>query len=165
MTIVSNASPLIYLAKVGKLNLLQIVFKEVVIPEEVKEEVVDKGKELGEKEAYMVEKAIAEGWLKVSRAEILETPIELNPGELATISLAKKLNTEVLDETPGRVAAKLFDLTPRGTIFVLLKSLKMGNIDLNQFIETLNQMIKHGFRLKEEVYMEAMREAIRLASK
>lgn len=157
MTIVSNASPLIYLAKAGKLNLLQIVFEEVIIPEEVKEEVVDKGKQLGEKDAYIVEKAIAEGWLKVSHAEILETSIEIHPGELATISLAKKLKTEVLiDEAPARVAAKLFDLTPKGTIFVLLKSLSTGNIDLNQFIEALNQMIKHGFRLKEEVYMEAI---------
>jgi hypothetical protein len=41
--IVSNASPLIYLAKVGKLELLKI-FGEVVIPEEVKVEVVDSGR-------------------------------------------------------------------------------------------------------------------------
>ncbi|MFO7967122.1 MAG: DUF3368 domain-containing protein [Archaeoglobaceae archaeon] len=54
----------------------------------------------------------------------------------------------------------MLDLTPRGTIFVLLKSLKMGVLDLNQFIETLNKMIGHGFRVKEEVYMEAIKEAI-----
>lgn len=40
----------------------------------------------------------------------------------------------------------------------------MGDIDLNQFIETSNQMIYHGFRLKEEVYMEAIREAIRITT-
>ncbi len=126
---------------------------------------MDKGKQEGEKDAYIVEKAIAEGWLKVFNTEILEIPIELHPGELATISLAKKLNTEVLvDEAPARVAAKLFDLTPKGTIFVLLKSLSMGVLDLDQFIETLNQMIGHGFRLKEEVYTEAIREVIQLAS-
>ena len=40
--IVSNATPLIYLAKVGKLDLLKI-FSRVVIPKEVKVGVVDRG--------------------------------------------------------------------------------------------------------------------------
>ena len=44
--VVSNATPLIYLAKVDKLNLLKSVFSNVFIPEEVKREVVDEGKRL-----------------------------------------------------------------------------------------------------------------------
>ena len=42
--IVSNAIPLIYLGKVGKLNLLECIFGEVIISEEVKREIVDEGK-------------------------------------------------------------------------------------------------------------------------
>jgi|Deesub1362B_J571_1020462.scaffolds.fasta_scaffold00266_37 predicted nucleic acid-binding protein len=161
--IVSNATPLIFLAKVGKLELLKTIFKEVFIPEEVKFEVVEKGKRLDKKDAYIVEKAIIDGWIKVLRAEIIEIPVKLDPGEVAVISLAKSLNAEVLiDEVSARTAARLLDLKPRGTIFVLLKALKEKVIDMDEFLEILNQMIGYNFRLKEEVYIEVIREARRI---
>ena len=164
--IVSNASPLIYLAKVGRMGLLRKVFGEVLIPDEVKVEVVDRGKELGEGDAYVVERAINEGWLKVLSAESMEIPIRLERGEAAVLSLAKKLGLrEVLvDEVSARTAARLLDLTPRGTVFVLLMALERRELDLNEFLETLSKMIRQGFRLKEEVYVEVVREARRIAT-
>jgi predicted nucleic acid-binding protein len=165
--IVSNATPLIYLAKVSKIELLRKIFGEVFIPEEVKIEVVDKGKRLGEKDAYVVEKAISEGWIKVMRAEIVEVPIKLELGETAILSLAKKMRIEevLIDEVSARTAARLLDLKPRGTVFVLLKALEKREIDLDGFLEVLNELIRHGFRLKEEVYIEAVKEARNLAQK
>lgn len=161
--IVSNATPLIYLAKAGKLELLKIVFKEIFIPEEVQFEVVDTRKRLEKKDAYIVEKAIKDGWLKVLSAETIEIPLKLNSGEVAVISLAKNLNAEVLiDEVSARTAARLLDLEPRGTVYVLLKALKEKVIDVDEFLEILNQMIGHGFRLKEEVYVKAIKEARRI---
>jgi len=164
--IVSNATPLIYLAKVGRIGLLRSVFGEVFVPEEVKIEVVDRGKLLGERDAYFVERAINDGWLKVLSAESVKVPIKLEMGEVAVLSLAKKLGLRdvLMDEVSGRVAARLLDLTPRGTVFVLLKALEKREIDLNGFLEVLNQMIGHGFRLKEEVYIEAVKEARRIAA-
>lgn len=159
--IVSNATPLIYLAKIGKMGLLRYLFGEVFIPEEVKVEVVERGKQLGERDAYVVEKAINDGWLKVSRAEFVEVPIELDKGEVAALSLAKNLGLEevLMDEGPARTAARLLGLTPRGTIFVLLKALESGEMDFDKFLENLNELIRHGFRLKEEVYIEVVRRA------
>ena len=164
--IVSNASPLIYLAKVGRIWLLRMAFGEVFIPDEVKVEVVDRGKELGEGDAYVIERAINEGWLKVSSAESMEIPIRLESGEAAVLSLAKKLGLrEVLvDEVSARTAARLLDLTPRGTVFVLLRALERREVDLNEFLELLSKMIRQGFRLKEEVYLEVVREARRIAT-
>lgn len=165
--VVSNATPLIYLAKTGRIDLLQKVFGKVFIPEEVKVEVVDKGKLLKEKDAYTIEKAIHEGWLKVLTAsEIIEVPMKLDKGEVAALSLAKKLklNVVLLDEVSARSAARLMDLTPRGTVFVLLKALEKKEIDLDEFLEVLSQLISEGFRLKEEVYVEAVKEAKRIAS-
>ena len=163
--IVSNATPLIYLARVNKISLLKRLFGIVYVPKEVEVEVVEKGKELGKKDAYIVEKAIKEGWIKVLRARKVEVPIELHPGEIAVLSLAKNIGLrEVLvDEVPARVAARLLGLIPRGTIFILLRALKAGEINLNDFLEILNELIGQGFRLREEVYLEAIRRARKIA--
>ncbi len=164
--IASNATPLIYLAKTERLDLLRKIFEEVYIPEEVKVEVVDRGKQLGEEDAYIIERAIHEGWLKVLRAEPMEVPLKLQPGEVAVPSLAKKLGLRevLMDEASARATARLLDLTPRGTVYVLLKTLENREIDLNGFLEALSQMIRQGFRLKEEVYVEAVREARRIVA-
>ena len=61
--IVSNATPLIYLAKTDNLTLLKAIANQVYIPEAVFQEVVIEGKRLGEKDAYRVEKCINQGWL------------------------------------------------------------------------------------------------------
>jgi predicted nucleic acid-binding protein len=50
-------------------------------------------------------------------------------------------------------------LAPRGTIFVLFKALEVREISLNEFLDALSALVKHGFRLKEEVYLEAVRKA------
>ena len=47
---------------------------------------------------------------------------------------------------------------------MLLKALEKKEIDLNEFLETLNSLIEQGFRLKEEVYLEAVKEARRTAA-
>jgi uncharacterized protein len=164
--VVSNSTPLIYLAKVGRLDLLRKIFKIVFIPPEVNNEVVDKGELLGEQDAYIVEKAISEGWLKVLSAPKIEVPMKLHEGEIAALSLAKKLNltTILLDEVSARSAARLMDLTPRGTVFVLLKALDKKEIDLDECIEILNLLVSVGFRLKEEVYIQTIKEARKIAT-
>ena len=55
MIIVSNSSPLIALAKIGKLYILKELFTEIVIPKTVWYEVAVKGK--GKPGAEEVEKA------------------------------------------------------------------------------------------------------------
>ena len=58
--IASDASPLICLAKVGKLYLLREIFGEVVIEEEVKQETIERGKEEGAPDALVIEDAVKE---------------------------------------------------------------------------------------------------------
>ena len=60
MIVVSNSSPLIALAKIGKLHILKELFGEIIIPKAVWNEVVVKGK--GKPGAEEVEKA---EWIKV----------------------------------------------------------------------------------------------------
>ncbi|WP_048084493.1 DUF3368 domain-containing protein [Archaeoglobus profundus] len=65
----------------------------------------------------------------------------------------------LVDEKPARFVAKLLGLKPRGTIFVLLKALEGGLIDFDEFLDTLDELIRHGFRIKEDVIIEAIRKA------
>ncbi len=92
-------------------------------------------------------------------------PIKLHPREVAVLSLAKKIGVKeiLISEVSGRLAARLLGLIPRETIFILLKALKIGELNLNQFLEALNELIRHGFRLREEVYLEAIRKAREIA--
>lgn len=66
-------------------------------------------------------------------------------------------------EISARTAARLMGLIPRGTIFVLLKALEVREISLNEFLGALSELVRHGFRLKEEVYLEAFRKVREIA--
>ena len=97
--IVSNATPLIYLAKADKLTLLKSIVNEVVIPEAVFKEVVMEGKRLGETDAYRVEKCINQGWLKIKEVKnLLSFDFPPHYGELEVISLA--VEEEITSNSP-----------------------------------------------------------------
>ena len=158
---IANSTPLIYLAKLGKLDLLKDFFKKIYVPEAVKREVVDQGKELYEPDALIIEQAINEGWIVVKNVTALELlkHAGIDLGELEAISLAVKMkcNDVLLDQTHARIAAGLVGLKPKGTIFVLLKALKKNKIDYEEYLSLLESLINVGFRMSEEVYLNAVK--------
>lgn len=165
--IVSNATPLIYLAKADKLNLLKGIAKQVYIPEAVFQEVVIMGKRLGEKDAYRVGKCIDQGWLNIQKAKkMLSFDIPIHYGELEVISLAVQegINKVLIDDAKARSIADLAGLQPVGTLWVLLESVKNRMMDFDEFLSTLESIINSGFYLKDEVYIKAIRKASELLS-
>lgn len=159
--IVSNATPLIYLAKIGKSELLKDLFGKIYVSEQVKLEIVDNGKLLGKKDSYIIEKAIKDGWIIVMKAKAQKIPIPLDAGEESTICLAlqKKASIVLIDEASARTAAKLMGLKPLGTAGVLLSSLKKRKIKHEEFLSLIENLLKEGFRLKHEVYFEILSQA------
>ncbi|MBE0523221.1 MAG: hypothetical protein IBX40_02635 [Methanosarcinales archaeon] len=158
--IVSNSTVLIYLAKIGKLALLKELFREVSIPTEVFAEVVIRGKEQQHPDAFIVESAVKEGWIYVKDIEAVgeleEFGIDL--GEAQAISLAKSLGIPVLlDQTHARIAAKALGLRPSGTIFVLLAALRKKFLTYEDYPDSLQDLVKAGFRMSDGVYLEALR--------
>src|SRR3989344_7011844 len=69
--IISNTSPLIYLGKIKKLQILKKLFNEVTIPRQVYDEII-KGKEEKFLDALVIENAVKDSWIKVKDAEINE---------------------------------------------------------------------------------------------
>lgn len=158
--IVSNSTILIFLAKIDKLFLLKELFKKILIPEEVEKEVVKEGKKRNYIDAIEVEKAINEKWIIVEKINIdpMLKDIGIDKGEAEAITLAKKKNLPILlDQTHARHAAKLLELKPRGTIYVLLRALKKGFISYDNYELALLDLIDIGFRMSQEVYIEAIR--------
>jgi predicted nucleic acid-binding protein len=165
--VVSNATPLIYLAKANKLSLLQTMVKQVFIPEAVYREVVSEGKRLGEKDAYRVEKAINEGWILVQSAKIIyPVEISIHTGEVEVISLAKEKGIEavLMDDVKARAASEMAGLRPIGTLWLMLKAVKNHMLDFDEFLSVLEDIIQSGFYLKEEVYLKAVRKARKLSA-
>lgn len=158
--IVSNSTVLIYLAKIGKLSLLKKLFRNVLIPGEVFNEVVIRGKENLHPDAFVIEAAVEEGWMEVKEIEAIRELEEfgIDSGEAQAISLAKTLDMPVLlDQTHARIAAKALGLKPSGTIFVLLAALRKKLLTYEEYQDSLEKLVKAGFRMNDEVYLAAVR--------
>ncbi|RLI01982.1 hypothetical protein DRO38_04480, partial [Candidatus Bathyarchaeota archaeon] len=56
--VVSDSTPLIYLAKIGRLSVIREVFKRIFIPKAVFDETVTRGKALNMSDASIIEKAV-----------------------------------------------------------------------------------------------------------
>ncbi len=164
-SVVSNATPLIYLAKADRLGLVLSLFEEILIPEAVYEEVVLKGKRLGQADALLVEKAIEEGRISVRHVQRTHpVSIPLHPGEVEVISLALESGIDLLimDDARARAAAEIAGLRPRGTLWLLLEGTKKNLLSFDDFLATLEAITHHGFYLREELYLRVIREARRL---
>ena len=118
MAAVSNAGPLIHLAKIGRLSLLGEIFSEVIIPEAVKIEVVDKGKNMGMPDAFLIDNV---QWIRVvddpPNSELLAEKVGIHHGEASAILLAKSLRLPILlDDSDARKFASGLGLQVVGSV-------------------------------------------------
>ena len=129
MSVVSNASPLINLARIGKLDLLHDLYGELTIPEAVWREVVVEG--AGQPGADEVKGAT---WIKrhavANRQLVHALQQELDAGEAEAIVLASEMPAELLlmDERLGRETARHLGLRYTGLIGVLVEARRKGLI-------------------------------------
>ncbi len=158
MPVISDTSPLIWLAKVGKITLLKDLFVEVIIPQEVYNEAVEKGLQGGFADAQAIKECINEGWIKVSKLgskeqsmlqKISEHASEIHSGEAQAVVLAREMKLLLLmDESAGRAFAEAWGLRVKGTIYVIISALRKGLISEIQAKETVLTMVTKGFRLE-----------------
>ena len=121
MKVVVNATPLIALGLLDRLELLRQMFDEVYVPVSVYEEVVVKG--AGRTGADAVGSA---GWLQVvspqAAATIEPMLLGLDAGEMDVLLLAREQNPDwvLIDERLGRRVARAMGLPVKGTLGILL---------------------------------------------
>ena len=158
MKIVSNASPLINLARIGKLGLLRVLYGELIVPDAVWQEVVVEG--VGQPGADEVEAA---KWIKTQAAtnRELEKALqqELDAGEAGAIALAIEKGADLLlmDEHLGREVAFHFGLHYTGLVGILIEAKRKGQIRL---MKSLLDLLRDraGFRISDELYHRVLRD-------
>jgi len=145
--VVSNAGPLIHLAKTNLLHLLKDLYREVVIPNEVKIETVDRGVEKGFPDAIQIGDAINEGWIKVEDTKLTQEFTKmaqiagLKTAEAAVIYYAyKNEGIALLDEDPARILARTLGIPIRGTLGIILESLKKGFLSRAEALKALEKL-------------------------
>ena len=158
MPAISDTSPLIWLAKVGKITLLRDLFGEVIIPQEVYIEAVEKGLQYGFADAQTIKECINVGWIKISKLtskdqsilhKISEHAPEIHSGETQAVVLAREMKLLLLmDESAGRAFAEAWGLKVKGTIYVIMSALRKGIISEALAKETVLTMVTKGFRLE-----------------
>jgi len=153
--VVSNAGPLIHLAKINLLHLLKDLYQEVAIPQEVKVETVDRGIEKGLPDAIQISNAINEGWIKVEDIELTQEFTNmaqmagLRTAEAAVIYHAYKNHGIALtDEDSARILARTLGIPIRGTLGIMLESLKRGFLSREEALKALE-------KLSEIMYLSA----------
>jgi uncharacterized protein len=130
MIIVSDTTPLIGLASIGRLELLQELFGEVYIPRAVFDETVTFGRE-NSKAKQLVSNA---SWIHVvevkDRLAVNVLLDEMDLGEVETIVLASEMNADwvLMDEKKGRRKLSQLNIPKIGTLGILLKAKELNLI-------------------------------------
>ncbi len=152
MPMASAASPLILLAKIGRVDLLKKLYSEVLIPEEVKNEIT-------RQENTPITSGIREGWIKVeevvlsSEVKEIGEKLRLHEGEMYAMSLALRANLKELlaDDKLARVAARILGLRAIGCLGVVIKAYETGDITRNDAVNTIQELVKAGLWISPEV--------------
>lgn len=152
MIVVSNTSPVINLAVVNHLNLLQKLYSKVVIPQAVYDEIVIEG--AGQAGAEEVEQS---EWIEVrpvaNRPLVKSLESDLDIGEAEAVVLAVELKADLLliDERKGRAVANRLGVNYIGLLGVLVQAKHNGLIPaVRPVMDSL--MTQAGFWVSNELY-------------
>ena len=166
-TVVPDSTPLIFLAKVGRLDLLRNVFGRVSIPEAVFDEAVTQGKAIGMSDASIIEAAVGR-WIHVEHLEaeveseyrFLDDNMRLGLGEREALKLCKQLNADffIVDDREARRVSRILNLVPLGTCGVIVEACRQGSISSREALQTLDTLVRVGFRVNATVYRRVLDE-------
>jgi len=156
-TIVSNSTPLIHLAKLGYLSLLHDFFDNIIIPQAVFDECVTEGQ--GYDDAMLIAQA---RWLTVTAVAdshlvtLLNADLDRGESEAIALALEQKADLLLLDDGDARDKARLYDIRHTGTLGILLRAKKAGQ--LTSLKKALNALQATGFWLNPNLYQRLLQE-------
>ena len=164
---VSDSTPLIYLAKVGRLEIIRDVFQKIYVPEAVYYEAVTQGKALNMSDASIIEKAIGR-WVIKERVEpevdaeyrFLDTNTRLGSGEKEALKLCKQLDAAyfIADDRAARRVSRILNIKPIGTCGTVVQAYRQDTITKREALQIIDDLVKAGFRISPTVYRRILDE-------
>lgn len=159
MNIVTNTTPLIGLAMLGRFELLQQLFGEIYIAQAVYDEAVVGGREIGGAK-YEILSASWIHTIKVKDRLAVEVLLdEMDLGESETIVLAHEIHADwvLMDEKKGRRKLDQLGLRKIGTVGILLKATEVGLISIIR--SELEKLRSKGFSLSNGLIKAVLKRA------
>lgn len=157
LKVVCNSTPLIHLAKIGKLHLLEEIFHEILIPPSVYRECVIEGN--GRDDAQNIQNAL---WIRTIQIKDIDLKKAINvtlddgESEAITLALQEKADLILLDDYDAREFARVYELNITGTIGVLIKAKHMSSIQSLEVV--LKNLRDTGFWLNDDLYYKVLQE-------
>ena len=146
---VADATPLIALARIHRLELLRDLYKQVLIGAVVKTEVIDAGSAERAHGVEQLEAAVDAGWMETASptdaerdlARRLSRRSRLHPSETESVALARVRELPlVADDKEARSVAKTFGVPLIGTAGVLLQGYMRRSFGLDSLEKALRDL-------------------------
>lgn len=153
MLIVADSSPLISLSIISKLDLLEKIFDDYFIPEEVYKEVT-----IGEKPfASILAKQLKSHVKKITNTTAMQIlTMDIDIGEAAAIILALENHIDMIliDDARARKVAMHNNLKPIGTLGVLIKAKQKKLI--NEVKSYMDTLISNNVHIGSDLYKDVL---------
>jgi predicted nucleic acid-binding protein len=150
---ITDASPLIFLSRLHRLELLER-FARVLIPiqvlSEIQEGIAKDPESVNQVARYLTRHG-------VERREV-DVPTAFHPdlgsGERAGIYLATQVKDTVflVDEKRARTIARASGLRTRSTVFLLLDALESGKMSKGEFQRDLDRLLRLNYYISTHMY-------------
>ena len=162
--LIFGATPLIYLGKINVLKKITHFPEEKYTTESVYQEVVVEGKNSGNPEVFLIESLLDAGILKIKTpaddryiAHLKENP-RIHKGDAEVLALTLELDgIALLDDEEARGMAEIEGIEHHGTIYLLLRMMKMGLLTKEETIDSLDEMLRMGWWCSTELYAGILR--------
>lgn len=156
-SVIVDTSPLQYLHQARSLDLLQKLYGEIIVPSSVCEEL-----QVGLLQGVDVPIVSSIEWIQVeqiSSPALIPNVTDLGQGEAEVIALGiqSPKSLLILDDSLGRRIADLYQLKYTGTLGILIKAKKLGNLDA--IAPLIDQLRAQGMWLTDKVVGDILRLA------
>ncbi|MFP4395508.1 MAG: DUF3368 domain-containing protein [Anaerolineales bacterium] len=151
MIVVSDAGPLIALAKIGQFDLLRSLYNQLYIPRAVQDEVVASGQgRPGAEEVHTMAWIHTVEIYDTTAVQLLEERLDAGESESIVLAIQLEANLLLIDEARGRRVAEARGLNKTGTIGTLIAAKKRGLV--SKVMPLVDNLRASGFRMGENLY-------------